>query len=53
MWEIVDHLRKISYSLGRIQDIVSLGLIAQHGTDEDRAKVVEYLRGQFEAFQRR
>jgi len=50
---IADHIAKISWSVSRIEDMISLFIIAQYGTDEDRAKVVKHLKGQFEAFQER
>jgi len=51
--EIVEHIRKISWALGQIQDILSFSIIAQYGTDEDKIRILGYLRGQFEALQRK
>jgi len=53
MWKIVDYLRQISHSLNEIQNVLSFSIIARYGTDEDKIKILSYLRGQYEALQRR
>lgn len=46
-------ITRIARCLSSIQDAVSLSLIAQYGSDEDRARILQYFKAQFEAFQAR
>jgi len=46
----VYHLARIANSIERLENEFSLLIIAQHGSDEDRAIIVKHLREQREAF---
>ncbi|MFZ0315216.1 MAG: hypothetical protein WAL85_21130 [Candidatus Korobacteraceae bacterium] len=47
----VYHLQSIAHSLDRLENAFSLFIIAQYGTEEDRAIIVKHLRSEREAFQ--
>jgi hypothetical protein len=46
----VHHIARLANSIERLEDALSLFIIAEHGTDEDRATIVRHLRAQYEAF---
>jgi hypothetical protein len=48
--DIADNLADVATALRGAADVKAMATIAQYGTDEDRAKVVSFLRGWFEIF---
>ena len=44
MEEMSDHLASVASELGTLARVSALSVIAQHGSDEDRASAVKYLK---------
>ncbi len=45
--DLADHMATLAAAVGALSDNTAASIIAQHGTDEDRKRVVEQLKSWF------